>query len=43
QELSLARGDGAGISDVGRLNLTFLEPSEILLFDLGMNEPMIWK
>jgi hypothetical protein len=39
----LAQGDGVGITGVSELDITFHADSEVLLFDLGMNTPMIWK
>jgi len=39
---TLAQGDGIGITDVGELDITFHADSEVLLFDLGMDAPMIW-
>lgn len=41
--LILKQGDGAGISDVRTVTLTFERSAEILLFDLDLGEPMIWK
>jgi len=40
---TLAQGDGVGITDADKLDITFTEDSEVLLFDLGMDVPMIWK
>lgn len=42
-DLTLDQGDGAGISDAVHLSLAFREPTELLLFDLKMDEPMIWS
>lgn len=43
EALRLEQGDGAGISDIDRISLSFRLPTELLLFDVKMNEPMIWK
>lgn len=40
---TLAQGDGVGITDAGELGLTFHADSEVLLFNLGMDTPMIWR
>ena len=40
---TLAQGDGVGITDMGELDITFHADSEVLLFDLGMDTPMIWS
>ena len=40
---TLAQGDGVGITDASELDITFHADSEVLLFDLGMDAPMIWK
>jgi len=40
---TLAQGDGVGITGVGDLDITVHADSEVLLFDLGMDAPMIWK
>lgn len=40
--LELATGDGAGISDVEALNLEFTEDSEVLLFDVRLDVPLLW-
>jgi redox-sensitive bicupin YhaK (pirin superfamily) len=39
----LGKGDGVGITDVNELSFDFTEPTELLLFDLDMNAPLIWK
>ncbi len=38
----LGSGDGAGITGAERVPLEFDSETELLLFDLGMNAPMIW-
>jgi hypothetical protein len=40
--VALERGDGAGITDADRLDFSFSDASEVLLFDLDMNAPLIW-
>jgi quercetin 2,3-dioxygenase len=41
--VTLEKGDGVGITNVGQLDFTFGAPSEVLLFDLDMQAPLIWK
>ena len=41
--LTLEAGDGAGITDIAELDFQFEQPTEVLLFDLGMDAPLIWK
>jgi quercetin 2,3-dioxygenase len=41
--VTLESGDGAGITPAGTLEFSFLEPSEVILFDLGMDAPLIWR
>jgi len=41
--LTLEQGDGAGITDAGLLKFRFLAPSEVLLFDLRMDTPLLWR
>ena len=36
-------GDGVGITGTERIDLTFAADSEVLLFDVRMDVPMIWK
>jgi len=43
EDLTLRQGDGAGISGLDTLMLSFESSTELLLFDLGLDEPMIWK
>ncbi|NNE47571.1 MAG: pirin family protein [Rhodothermales bacterium] len=40
--LTLESGDGAGITNVNRIDLAFEEDSEILLFDVRMDVPLLW-
>jgi hypothetical protein len=40
--VTLEPGDGAGITKTGRLEFVFGDSSEVLLFDLDMNAPLIW-
>ena len=40
---TLKQGDGVGITETDRLDLTFEADSEVLLFDVRMDAPMIWK
>ena len=40
---TLEAGDGAGITGAEALDITFDEDSEVLLFDVRMDVPMIWK
>ena len=39
----LAAGDGVGITSADRLALEFDDETELVLFDLGMDAPMIWR
>jgi len=41
--VTLTQGDGAGITDTDMLEFTFDEDSEVLLFDVRMDVPLIWK
>lgn len=41
--VTLATGDGVGIVGMERLDFGFRENTELLLFDLGMDAPLIWK
>lgn len=41
--VTLTRGDGAGITEADRLDLQFTEESEVLLFDMRMDVPLIWR
>ena len=38
----LSAGDGIGITQTAQLDVSFIDHSEILLFDLGLNAPRIW-
>ena len=40
---TLHQGDGVGITDADQLDITFEADSEVLLFDVRMDVPMIWK
>ena len=40
---TLEQGDGGGITDAELLSLEFEEESEVLLFDVRMDAPMLWK
>lgn len=40
--VTLEGGDGAGITDTDRLDFTFGADSEVLLFDLRMDVPLLW-
>ena len=40
---TLHQGDGVGITDAEQLDMTFEADSEVLLFDVRMDVPMIWK
>jgi redox-sensitive bicupin YhaK (pirin superfamily) len=40
--VTLRGGDGAGITDAGRLAFAFGAESEVLLFDLRMDAPRLW-
>jgi redox-sensitive bicupin YhaK (pirin superfamily) len=39
----LEKGDGVGITDPGSLEFAFGDTTELLLFDLDMNAPLIWR
>ncbi len=41
--LTLKEGDGAGITDVDSLDFRFSTDTEIVLFDVGMQAPLIWQ
>jgi redox-sensitive bicupin YhaK (pirin superfamily) len=41
--LSLHQGDGVGITDARELDIQFDSASEVLLFDLGMDAPLLWR
>lgn len=41
--ITLDQGDGVGITDVNELNLQFEADSEVLLFDLRMDVPLLWE
>jgi redox-sensitive bicupin YhaK (pirin superfamily) len=40
---TLAQGDGAGIIDAGELEIGFDAESEVLLFDVRMDVPLLWR
>ena len=40
--VTLKTGDGVGITDARRLDLSFEADSEVLLFDLRMDVPLLW-
>jgi hypothetical protein len=40
--VTLDTGDGVGITDADRLDLRFTADSEVLLFDLRMDVPLLW-
>ncbi len=40
---ALASGDGIGIADASRINIEFHGESEVLLFDVSMNQHLLWK
>jgi redox-sensitive bicupin YhaK (pirin superfamily) len=42
-ELTLVKGDGAGITKADSLSFEFQEPSEALLLDVRMNAPLLWR
>lgn len=42
-ELVLGRGDGAGVTGSDSLDLRFDEDSELLLFDMRMDTPLLWR
>ena len=41
--VTLNAGDGVGITDMDRLELQFEEESEVLLFDVRMDVPLLWR
>jgi len=41
--LALHPGDGAGITDVSQLEFTFDADSEVLLFEVHMDAPLLWR
>ena len=41
--VTLGAGDGVGITELAALDFRFDEATEILLFDLDMRAPMIWR
>ncbi|MBV9769860.1 MAG: pirin family protein [Bryobacterales bacterium] len=41
--LVLHPGDGAGIADVSQLDFTFDADSEVLLFEVHMDAPLLWR
>lgn len=41
--ITLEEGDGVGITEAERLELKFEAESEVLLFDVRMDVPMIWR
>jgi hypothetical protein len=41
--LALHPGDGVGITDARELDLQFDSDSEVLLFDLRMDAPLLWR
>ena len=41
--LTLNQGDGAGITDAQQLDMRFNEDSEVLLFVVRMDAPLLWK
>jgi redox-sensitive bicupin YhaK (pirin superfamily) len=40
---TLAQGDGVGIIDAGELEIGFDAESEVLLFDVRMDVPLLWR
>ena len=40
--VTIQSGDGAGITDTGTLSFDFSAETEALLFDLGMDVPLLW-
>jgi redox-sensitive bicupin YhaK (pirin superfamily) len=40
---TLAQGDGAGIIDADELEIGFDAESEVLLFDVRMDVPLLWR
>lgn len=41
--LDLSQGDGVGITEAGELELQFSADSEVLLFDVRMDAPLLWR
>ena len=41
--VALAEGDGAAITDTDRFHLEFDANSEVLLFDVRLDAPLIWR
>ena len=41
--VTLEQGDGVGITEASALDLAFQDESEVLLFDLRMDVPLLWK
>ncbi|MCY7353015.1 MAG: hypothetical protein LH606_20555 [Cytophagaceae bacterium] len=41
--LTLAQGDGVGITDIDKLDFHFGADSEVLLFDVRMDTPLLWR
>jgi redox-sensitive bicupin YhaK (pirin superfamily) len=41
--ITLESGDGAGISHIARLGFYFEAPTEILLFDVRLDAPLLWR
>ena len=41
--VTLEAGDGVGITGLDRLDFAFRDATELLLFDLGMDAPLIWR
>jgi hypothetical protein len=40
--LDLRQGDGVGITDARELEIQFNAESEVLLFDVRMDAPLLW-
>jgi redox-sensitive bicupin YhaK (pirin superfamily) len=41
--VTLEKGDGVGITDADELRFDFEDMTELLLFDLDMKAPLIWR
>jgi hypothetical protein len=41
--LQLGQGDGVGITNAGELDIQFDADSEVLLFDVRMDAPLLWR
>ncbi len=41
--VTLGAGDGGGITEADRLGFQFEGETELLLFDLRMDAPMLWR